>query len=435
MKLLTVYRLRRRSLGAVLFFCFVSLLLAGSFVLISVQQSHAHFNLNVNIRIIHISHEPKGLRVFIRLPMAYLVADKLGPVDSNGNPKAAPFTTNRLENGALVHYLDKSALESDPLGLGQFILDGHSLIARDQTLRGKLVKLRAYPALQQAPFAQLDEARNALKGNVYHKDFEVTYVGDTIIDAEIFYAAKQKITHYQLKSTLNPGLERQDETANLILDHLGGDTLTFRIRGLLSEPVSISRSAFKAFSTFIWEGVRHIFEGLDHVLFVFCLVLGATHISTLLWRVTGFTIGHSVTLSLGFFGLIPKGPWFVPLVETAIALSIIYAAAIALSNTHKKHSLLVTTAIGLLHGLGFSFVLSEILKINSANLWQSLLAFNIGVEIGQIAIILLTWVPLYFLMKRFSSHASKVRLYLAIPCIMIASIWVGQRSIQLINAL
>lgn len=435
MELSKFYRMRRCGLRAVLFFCIASLVVIGSISFLAVQQSHAHFNLNVNIRVIHISHEANGLRAFIRLPMAYLIADKLGPEDSNGNRKAAPFTTNSLEDDVLVHYLDKNALERDPLGLGQFVLDGHQILIDGNTLAGELVKLTAYPALQQAPFAQLEEARRALKGDVYHKDFEVTYVGDTIIDAEIFYPSKQKITRYKLKSTLNPGLERQNETANLILDHQGEDVLTFRIRGLLSEPTSISRSVFKAISTFIWEGMRHIFEGLDHVLFVFCLVLGATQIYTLLWRVTGFTIGHSITLTLGFFGFIPKGAWFVPFVETTIALSIIYAAVIAISNTSKKHSLSVTTAIGILHGLGFSFVLSKILQVDSNNLWQSLLAFNIGVEIGQIAIVLISGLPLYYLTRKFPSYAGKLRLFLATPCIIIASIWAGQRSIQLISSL
>ena len=75
------------------------------------------------------------------------------------------------------------------------------------------------------------------------------------------------------------------------------------------------------------EGVRHILEGLDHVLFVVCLVLGASGLGAPgMARVTGFTIGHSVTLTLGFFGYYPTGAWFVPLVETGIALSIVYTA-------------------------------------------------------------------------------------------------------------
>lgn len=364
--------------------------------------------------------------------MAYLVADKLGPETAKGIRNAAPFTINKFEDDVLVHYLDPVALRANPDGLGKIALEGHIISVNGKVLAGEFVKLKAYPALKQVPFAKLEEAALALNGDVYHQDFEATYVGDTIIDVEIFYLSKKPIRSYTLKSTLIPGLPGQDETANLILDHLAGDALTFRIRGLLQEPVSISRSAFKAFGTFVFEGIRHILEGLDHVLFVFCLALAARRFQSLLLPVTGFTIGHSITLSIGFFGYVPSGPWFAPLVETLIALSIIYAAIAAISKKPQNLSFLITSAIGLLHGLGFSFVLSDILKLDSANLWQNLLAFNVGVELGQIGIILLSWPLLWLGITKLPNAAHTIRLGLAIPCIAISSVWVGQRLLQVI---
>ncbi len=399
--------------------------------------ARAHFNLNVNLRVIHASHEDNGLRVFIRLPMAYLVADKLGLEQADGSREAAPFTTNAIENEQLVHYLDPTALRLDPEGLGKIIVDGHEISVNGQMFIGSLVKLRAYPALQQVPFATLKEAELALKGEVYQEGFEATYVGDTIVDAEIFYASptNNKVSNYTLRSTLNPGLPLQDETANLVLDYLGSDTLTFRLRGLLDTPVEISRSSLQAFATFVVEGARHILIGIDHVLFVFCLVLSAVTLRGLLWRITGFTIGHSITLSAGFFGYTLSGAWFVPFVETAIAISIIYAAVIALSKERREGGVWVTTLIGLLHGLGFSFVLSEILKIDAPNIWQSLLAFNVGVELGQVAIILVSWLLLLFLSKRFPARISAIRWTMAIVCIAVASIWTGERTLQLVSTL
>ncbi len=105
-----------------------------------------------------------------------------------------------------------------------------------------------------------------------------------------------------------------------------------------------------------------------------CLVIGAQTLRALLLRATGFTVGHSVTLSLGFFGFVPSGVWFVPAVETGIALSIIFAAAAAfMSFKDRARSefamVLLTTLIGLLHGLGFSFVLHKILQVTSPNIW------------------------------------------------------------------
>lgn len=395
----------------------------------------AHFNLNVNIRIIHVEERAEDLRVLIRLPMAYLVADKLGSEEADGSRTPAPYSTNSTEDETLVHYLDAEALRRDPGGLAKLIGEGHVIRSEGRALVPELGRLRAYPALKQVPFATLDEADSALDGEVYPSDFEATYVGDTIVDAEIIYRAPGGLGNYTIESSLNPGLPGQEDTANLVLIHGAGDPLVFRIRGLLSEPIEVSHSRFDAVFTFVYEGVRHILEGTDHVLFVVCLVLGARLIKDLLWRVTGFTLGHSVTLAVGFFGFVPQAAWFVPLVELGIAFSIVYAAIIAIGDKQLKSTTLVTALIGLLHGLGFSFVLREILQLDAPNIWQSLLAFNLGVEIGQVAIALVIWPCLWALTKYLPNKVSLIRLGLALPCIGFAAIWIGERTILLLGAL
>ncbi|TQV83884.1 HupE/UreJ family protein [Denitrobaculum tricleocarpae] len=395
----------------------------------------AHFNLNVNIRIIHVEERAEDLRVLIRLPMAYLVADKLGPEQADGSRTPAPYTTNVTEDGMLVHYLDADALRRDPDGLATLIGEGHVIRSGGKTLVPELGRLRAYPALKQVPFATLDEADSALDGEIYPADFEVAYVGDTVIDAEIIYRTPAGLGDYTIGSSLNPGLSGQEDTANLLLVHGTGDPLIFRVRGLLSEPIEVSHSLFDAVLTFVYEGVRHILEGADHVLFVICLVLGARLIKDLLWRITGFTLGHSVTLALGFFGFVPQAAWFVPLVEIGIALSIVYAAIIAIGEKQFKSTILVTTLIGLLHGLGFSFVLREILKLDAPNIWQSLLAFNLGVEIGQVAIALVIWPSLWALARYLPAKVHMVRFGLALPCIGFAAIWIGERTVLFFGAL
>ncbi|MGI9332262.1 MAG: HupE/UreJ family protein [Gammaproteobacteria bacterium] len=176
-------------------------------------------------------------------------------------------------------------------------------------------------------------------------------------------------------------------------------------------------------------------EGSDHVLFVLCLVIGAARLGSLVWRVTGFTAGHTLTLIAGFLGWVPGGPWFVPAVETGIALSIIYAAIIALLDRESRSTFVVTPAIGLLHGLGFSFVLHEILRVDSPNLWQSLMSFNVGVEVGQLAIVLIVW-PAFWLLRRHSELlVNKARWVVALPCIVFASLWSAERAVQLASAL
>ena len=150
---------------------------------------------------------------------------------------------------------------------------------------------------------------------------------------------------------------------------------------------------------------------------------------------TGFTVGHSVTLTLGFFGYHPGGAWFVPLVETGIALSIVYAAIIAVVSVGHRLTTGVTALLGLLHGLGFSFVLREVLKLDSPNLWQSLLAFNLGIEAGQLMIVLAMWPLLMLIARRLPGGAVPVRRAIALPCLLIAAIWTGERAMQLISTL
>jgi len=370
--------------------------------------------------------------------MPYLVADRIGPVGADGLPEPAPFTTNRLEDGKPVHHIDPEALRRDPKGLGRFAADGFRLTAGGKPLSAIVERVRAHPIGTQPSFATLDEAKAAFSGQMpYPPGKHPAYVGDVVVDVILRYETGAPVYDYTVSSSLDPGLPGQENTANLILDYGPGDTKVFRARGLLAEPIAISRSIWAAIATFIQEGVRHILEGWDHVLFVLCLTLGALRLDSLAWRATGFTIGHSVTLSIGFFGYVPTGQWFIPAVEMGIALSIICAAGIAVvarrdRNRSELEPFLITMAIGLLHGLGFSFVLQEILKVESPNIWQSLLAFNVGVEIGQFLIILIAW-PLFRIVERLSGQAWQIgRWGVAAACAMIAAFWTVQRGAAVI---
>lgn len=407
------------------------------------ESASAHFQLNLNVRILHVEHLNDGFKVYLRTPMPYLVADRMGPVGSDGQPEAAPYTTNNIEERKLVHYVDADRLRSDPKGLGSFAGDGFRFVVDGKRLDADLEQVRVYRVGTQPDFATLDEAKLSFAGDsAIPKLASPLYVGDAVVDVVLRYRTNDPISSYSLSSTLNPGLPDQENTANVILDYGPGNTKVFRERGLLAEPVTISRSAFSAVLTFVKEGIRHILEGADHVLFVLCLVLGAVTFKSLVWRITGFTIGHSITLSAGFFGFVPSGAWFIPSVETGIALSIIYAAGIAIAVTpgkmaanRERNMFFVTATIGLLHGLGFSYVLRKILQVTSPDIWQSLLAFNVGVEIGQLTIILATW-SVFRLIERSSSTAWRVgRIGIAMACMTVAALWAGQRALSVIDIL
>lgn len=132
-------------------------------------------------------------------------------------------------------------------------------------------------------------------------------------------------------------------------------------------------------------GFQHIIpRGLDHIAFVLGLFFLSTGLRPLLLQVTGFTIAHSLTLGLAMYGFVS-----VPaaIVEPLIAASIVY---VALDNLYASHlapfRMLVVCAFGLLHGLGFAAVLQEI-HMPQESFAQALLLFNVGVELGQIAVI------------------------------------------------
>lgn len=414
-------------------------LLAIMLAIATVVPAAAHFLLNLNVRILHVERTTSGLDVYLRLPMPYLVADKLGQTGADGNPAPAPYTTNARENGQLMHYLDRRQLADDPEGLGQIAAEGHSIESNGGRLTAEVIKVRAYRRGEEPDFAALDEAKAAFAATEVAPNGAPLYVGDTVVDVLARYRSDAPVDSYRLRSTLDPGLPGQEDTANLIIDYGAGGPKIFRSRGLLSEGVEVTRGSFAAMRTFVEQGVVHILGGLDHVLFVLCLVIGAHTLWGLIERVTGFTLGHTVTLIAGFLGYTPSGSWFVPTVELGIAISIVYAAWLAIRLTAGGKGggwqlFAITFAIGLLHGLGFSFVLHEILQVDAPNLWQSLVAFNAGVEIGQLAIVILIW-PLLRLLFGFNRTAWRYARYsTAAICCVIAGVWILERSAILLNA-
>jgi hypothetical protein len=153
--------------------------------------------------------------------------------------------------------------------------------------------------------------------------------------------------------------------------------------------------------TFVRLGFFHILDGIDHLLFLFCLVIPFRQPRQLLIIVTSFTVAHSITLISSAFGLAPGALWFPPLIETLIAASILYMALeniVGGANVHRRW--IITFGFGLVHGFGFSFALHETLQFAGSHLVTSLLAFNVGVELGQI-LVLAVLVPALALLFRY----------------------------------
>ena len=144
----------------------------------------------------------------------------------------------------------------------------------------------------------------------------------------------------------------------------------------------------KVFLDFLAMGIKHILSGLDHLLFIFALMLARPRIKDLLRVATAFTVAHSITLSLCALNIFTMPS---RIVEPLIALSIVAVAAEKFMKPNEKvwRTVVVAFAFGLIHGFGFAGVLTEVgLPPNQAAL--SLAAFNIGVELVQASMILIT---------------------------------------------
>ncbi len=159
--------------------------------------------------------------------------------------------------------------------------------------------------------------------------------------------------------------------------------------GRPSDPVDIAGlvepSAAQVFRNYVVLGFTHIVpKGVDHILFVLGLFLLSTHWRPLLYQVTAFTLAHTLTLGLSVYGLIALSP---AIVEPLIAASIAFVAIEnILSPQLKPWRVALVFGFGLLHGMGFAGVLTE-LGLPDSQYLTALLSFNLGVELGQLAII------------------------------------------------
>ena len=161
---------------------------------------------------------------------------------------------------------------------------------------------------------------------------------------------------------------------------------------------------------FVRLGFEHIMDGIDHLLFVLCLVIPFRRLRPLVLIVTSFTVAHSITLIASALGLAPDALWFPPLIETLIALSIVYMAFENIVGPRLQRRWVIAFAFGLVHGFGFSFILRESLQFGGTHLLTSLLAFNVGVELGQLLVILVALPMLAWLFRVVDERVGAILL-------------------------
>lgn len=181
------------------------------------------------------------------------------------------------------------------------------------------------------------------------------------------------------------------------------------------------------FGQYLVLGFTHILpKGLDHMLFVLGLFLLSTQLAPLLWQVTAFTLAHSITLALSMYGVIALSP---AIVEPLIAASIV---AVAVENllTARLHAwrVFVVFGFGLLHGLGFAGVLTEI-GLPREEFVTGLIAFNVGVEGGQLAVIAIAFLTVGYWFRNKPWYRTRVVLPLSALIALTGTYWMVERLI------
>src|SRR5713101_496077 len=247
-------------------------------------------------------------------------------------------------------------------------------------------------------FTSYDEALAHVAGPPLSNDTNV-YWDQTMLDALFDYPIQSD----QSRFSIHPALARLGLRVITVLRFLPatGGVRAFEFNG---DPglVHLDPRWYQSAVRFVDLGFFHILDGTDHLLFLLCLVIPFRRLGALIPVVTAFTIAHSATLIASAYNLAPNFLWFPPLIETLIAISIVY---MALENIVGGSSLqrrwMMAFGFGLVHGFGFSFALRQSLQFAGSHLLTSLLSFNVGVELGQLLVLVLL-IPVLQLLFRYA---------------------------------
>ena len=264
-----------------------------------------------------------------------------------------------------------------------------SLFENDRLLTDREIVAARIELPSDRSFVDFDQAYRNVTSPPLPADTEI-FRDQALLDVLIRYDIQSDTSDF----SIDPAFARLGLNTTTVVRFLHTDGVE-RLFEFSGDPglVRLDPRWHHAFLRFVQLGIVHILDGVDHLLFVICLLIPFRRIRPLIAIITAFTVAHSTTLIASAFGLVPAGLWFPPLIETLIAASIVYMALENIVGSKWQRRWVIAFAFGLVHGFGFSFALSETLQFAGTHLITSLLAFNLGVEIGQVLVILLA-VPL-----------------------------------------
>ena len=384
------------------------LALAAFALLLSALPAAAH-DIPGEVRV-HAFAKPEGdrLHVLLRLPLTLLLNIDL--------PKHGPgyLALPDIEDGLAraVAAADKDV---------RWLENGRPLALVASTAR---ISLPTDPA-----FASYRTALALLHGPRLPST-EYVFWNQGYFDAHLEYAIQSPQSAFTLDFRISPGLR---DRLKLDLRYLTPDgSERAYILGTAQGPIVLDPRWYQAAWTFLVSGFEHILLGTDHLLFLLCLVLPFRRIDGyLVGVVTAFTVAHSITLIGAAYGMAPAGAWFAPLVEALIAASILYMAIENMLQPRLQARWAASAIFGLVHGFGFSFMLQNQLQFAGSNLLVSLLAFNVGVEIGQLLVLVAVLASLGLLRQRLPESDRVISIVVCVLAGHVAWHWLVDRSEQL----
>ncbi len=286
-----------------------------------------------------------------------------------------------------------SLREASLLWLSDFIdvYEGNTRLPKPRVVETRL-SLESDPS-----FTSYDQAIAHLQGPKLSNQTAIFW-DQLMLDVDFEYPIQSD----QSRFSIHPGLDRLAARVVIALRFLppGGAVRAFEFLG---DPglIHLDPRWFQAAGQFVKLGFFHILDGTDHLLFLFCLVIPFRKFRALIPVVTAFTVAHSITLIASAYNLAPDALWFPPLIETLIAMSIVYMALENIvGGATVQRRWMITFGFGLVHGFGFSFALRQTMQFAGSHLLASLLSFNIGVELGQLLLLALL-IPALELLFRY----------------------------------
>ncbi len=352
--------------------------------------------------VVRVLVKPQGnrLRVLVRAPLVALQDvdfPQRGPGYLN-IPDADP-TLRQAVTGWIAHEID--VYEGDRR------LDGQQLTA----------VMASFPS--DRSFDSYDQALAHVLGPRLPDDTEIVWQ-QVVLDTLFEYPIQSEGSDFAIDAKLARLGQRTRTVLRVELPN--GTVRTFDYRG---NPglVRLDPGFIDATARFLRLGFQHIVDGLDHLFFLACLVIPIRRLRPLVAIVTSFTIAHVIALIASTLGVQPNALWFPPLVDTFVAVSILYMAGETILGAPPKRRWLLAFVFGLAHGFSLALGLGETLQFAGRHVIGSLLVLNLGVELAQLLVVTLFVGLLTVVLKAYRQTVAERLVAILLSAVVAHTAW------------